>query len=106
MYLTFSNLNSIHWIIKKRYKPLCTFQDISGQYFQDISVTQATTIGRTRISQKVILLSNDIFKIVMKLYNTVNRCQNTYFYLKSLIKQDYINYIHKYKIKIHFYPLK
>jgi hypothetical protein len=27
MYLTFSNLNSIHWIIKKRYRPLCTFQD-------------------------------------------------------------------------------
>ena len=32
MYLRFSNLNSIHWIIKKRYKPLCTFQDISGQF--------------------------------------------------------------------------
>ena len=34
MYLTFSNLNSIHWIIKKkRYRPLCTFQDISVTCF-------------------------------------------------------------------------
>ena len=42
MYLTFSNLNSIHWIIKKRYRPLCTFQDIFKTFqvnFQDISVT-------------------------------------------------------------------
>ena len=39
MYLTFSNLNSIHWIIKKRYKPLCTFQ----VNFQDISVTPRTS---------------------------------------------------------------
>jgi hypothetical protein len=30
MYLRFSNLNSIHWIIKN--KPLCTFQDISDQF--------------------------------------------------------------------------
>ena len=39
VYLPFSNLNSIHWIIKKRYGPLCTFQDIEQVNFQDISVT-------------------------------------------------------------------
>jgi hypothetical protein len=42
LYLTFSNLNSIHWIIKKRYRLWCTFQDIFRTFqvnFQDISIT-------------------------------------------------------------------
>ena len=30
MYLTFSNLNSIHWIIKKRYRPLSDFSKTVG----------------------------------------------------------------------------
>ena len=37
IYLTFSNLNSIHWIIKKIYRPLCTFQDIFRAFHDNFS---------------------------------------------------------------------
>ena len=37
MYLRFSNLNSIHWIIK-RYRPLCTFQDIFRTFHDNFQV--------------------------------------------------------------------
>ena len=67
MCLTFSNLNSIHWKIKKIYRrPLCTFQDIFRPFqvnFQNISVTRF--IFRIRIGAFVVLVS--IFQVHFRL---------------------------------------
>ena len=41
MYLTFSNLNSIHWLInkkKKGYRPKCTCQDIFRTFHDNFQV--------------------------------------------------------------------
>ena len=45
MYLTFSNLNSIHWIIKKDISLYVLFRTFQVN-FQDISVTQSEAVNR------------------------------------------------------------
>ena len=48
MYLRFSNLNSIHWIIKKDISLYVLFRTFQVN-FQDISVTHIRCVGKARI---------------------------------------------------------